>query len=219
MPLAAAAVVCLLATSGVWLFSGSGEDKPTRPIGLDVPVTVPAPDMSSRIPATPDTGAASPTGASASPTAVPTTAAPRTSAPRPTTKPPTQPPATTRPPSPTVPATTAPPPPVPYAVTGAASGNRSREVLTLTVSVANPNTVPLARWSLVLEVGDGWVYDWESSNRSLARASYGGAESQGQQMGGQQQVQLTFWIEYDRSDWPSSISYTFNGARTTVPVG
>ncbi|MDI2132355.1 hypothetical protein [Yinghuangia seranimata] len=146
LPLIAAAVVCLLLTSGVWLFSGSrggDKNKHREPIGLNVPSM--APPTEPTLSGIPTTALPSTTTVSASPTKSkpPTTSKAPTTA-KPTTKAPT---------------TSAPPPPPPPPPSASASdlGVQSGHG-TLTIT-NNNQTAPMNSWALTVTLsGDQFFY-------------------------------------------------------------
>ncbi|GAA4985828.1 hypothetical protein GCM10023205_65390 [Yinghuangia aomiensis] len=208
LPLVIAAVVCLLATSGVWLFRGGDSGKDKTPIGLNVPsVTVSQPEPT-QVPgtATGSPSAAPETTGTASASAKPTktTAAPTTKPPSTTAKPPTS-----APPPPTT------APPKPYAASGSASYDRWNDYVTLTVTVSNPNSAPLGQWTV--GVGGSRVSGaWMQSGPPGAQGTRKGATGSGPVAGGTS-FRLVFVVEYQRNR-PSSITVDVNGATTNIDV-
>lgn len=154
LPLIVAAVVCLLATSGVWLFSGGdkGHKNDKTPIGLNVPTTLaPEPEPTATADADP-TGSPEPSAsasASKNPTKAPTSA-------KPTTKPPAT--------------TTSAPPPRPTEAKAAdmqvaVVANNRRLVIT------NPTDLPLTTWTLTVSLPsdrDNEFYRWVSSDATVS---------------------------------------------------
>ncbi|WP_436773995.1 hypothetical protein [Yinghuangia sp. YIM S09857] len=157
IPLVAAVLVCLLATSGVWLITAEdgGDARDTTPIGLNVPTDAPRADATDTD--GPPAGGKGIQGGQEDPSASASVSpsASKTPAPSKTTKKP----ATSAPPSsaaPPPPSSAPPPPPPPtsappqkeYAVS--ANAERGRWQTTLTITVQNPNATPRGPWSLTL---------------------------------------------------------------------
>lgn len=228
LPLLAAALVCLLATSGVWLFANTGGDdsKNDTPIGLNVPtggVNVPPNTAgSASITGPRASGSAAPSASATGPTAVsvsPSQAGVKSSAPpqssnapqppQPPQPPPGQDPAPpSSPPSASAPPPAAPPPPE---ISPAGDATKSWGSVKLTVTVTYPPGALRKEWVLATP-DNSWGCDDHGSRvadcdgRQGARGS-GEAPREGQ-------VQITFTI-YGAGD---SVSYTFNGAPYTVAV-
>lgn len=208
LPLVIAAVVCLLATSGVWLFRGGDSGKDKTPIGLNVPSVAASQPDPTPVPAT-GTGspsAAPETTATASASAKPTktTAAPTTKPPSTTAKPPTS-----APPPPTT------APPKPYAASGSASYDPWKRSIELTVTVSNPNNAPLGQWTVGVSgsrVSDAWM----DSGPPGAQGTPKGAKGSGPVAGGTS-FRLVFIVKYQRNP-PSSLTVAINGATTNVTV-
>lgn len=215
IPLIVAALVCLLATSGVWLITADKDTdgRDSTPIGLNVPTTAPVPGGTAE--PGPSGGKAmpqdKPTSASPTPSATPTpsksTTKPATSAPPSSAAPP---PSSTPPPP-----TSAPPQPKDYAVSGKASSSRWTDTVTLTISVVNPHQSPLGPWQIDVDEGTGRVVhawantEYQPNQDVLAH----GVMQPGT-------VDVTFVISYRRA--PDQISYTFtfnnNVVRTAVSI-
>ncbi|NUU20882.1 MAG: hypothetical protein HOV68_05110 [Streptomycetaceae bacterium] len=162
LPLIAAALVCLLATSGVWLFSGKG-DKPkkkTEAIGLNVPTQVfeQPPDAESSAPASP-----SPVP-SRSPAKSPAKSPSASKSPSPS---PSK--TTSRPPSSSAPPPAPPPPPQanPADITVRMFDGWNR---TSTISIANRTNLPLNSWTLTITLPNGSTF-------TLFEVSYGDASA------------------------------------------
>lgn len=150
IPLAAVALVCLLLTSGVFLFAGSDRDKGRgRPVSRDVNMPLPAP-----APAFPDAGSPSP-GATGTATASPTKSATRspsasasasaTASTGPTATRSSAPPTSAAPPVPPPPATTG-----PKDITVDATVSDSGWGADGTVVITNRTAHPLPAWDLTL---------------------------------------------------------------------
>lgn len=159
IPLAAAVLVCLLATSGVWLMTAEkdGDERDTTPIGLNVPTEAPGtnatgtdgptagakgmqgekPNPSSASPTASATGSKTPTPSKS--TTKPATSAPPSSAPPPSSS------------APPPPKTTAPPQPKEYAVAASATTSQGGWRTELTITVTNANPMPLGVWKIVIQ--------------------------------------------------------------------
>ncbi|MEU8135264.1 hypothetical protein [Streptodolium elevatio] len=229
IPLAAAVLVCLLATSGVWLITAEkGDDeREATPIGLNVPTEAPGtngtaaddptaggrgiqgekPNQSSAGPTASATGSKSPTS-SKSPTK-PATSAPPSSAPPP-------PSSSAPPPPPPPPTTSAPPKPKEYAVTGSTTSTDFGWSTTVfvTVRVDNPGTTPQKPWRLSVEAPDG-NFLRPSRVQGVDFDEWNVAVHETWQRPGAVEItfRIAFWDEV-----PASITYIFNDVRATVAV-
>lgn len=208
LPLVIAAVVCLLATSGVWLFRGGDSGKDKTPIGLNVPTVVAPQPEPTPAPATDGTSpSATPEAtetATASASAKPTTKAPTTKPPSTTAKPPSSAPP---------PATTA--APKPYAASVSAEAGRYGGVVTITVTVSNPNNVPLGPWTIRLSGRRLSSLQLISSPPGV-QGSDEGAEGTGPVAGGGS-VRLLFTMRF-RGDPPPTLKVDFNGTSSDVDI-
>ncbi|MGA4543776.1 hypothetical protein ACPA54_27685 [Uniformispora flossi] len=203
LPLVIAAVVCLLATSGVWLFRGGDSGKDKTPIGLNVPsVTVSQPEPT-QVPATDAASPSTTATAAASSSAKPTTKAPTTKPPSTTAKPPTSAP----------PVTTA--PPKPYAASSSAFA-RDNGFVAVTVTVSNPNNVPLGTWTVRLSgrrMSDAQLI----SGPPDARGSDTGAAGTGPVAGGSS-FRLLFTMRFRGDTPPSTMRIEINGTASDVSI-
>ncbi|MGW1992371.1 hypothetical protein [Embleya sp. NPDC001921] len=148
IPLAAVAIVCLLLTSGVFLFAGSDRDKGRgRPVSRDVTMPLPAP-----APAFPEAGSPSP-GATTTTTASATRSATRSPSASASATAGTSPPATRSSAPPTSAAPPVPPPPAttgPKDITVDATVSDSGWGADGTVVITNRTAHPLPAWDLTL---------------------------------------------------------------------
>lgn len=225
IPLIAAALVCLLATSGVWLFQGIG-DTPKRdstPIGLNVPTEPVAPptEPASSAPASP--GTASPTSSPNAPSRSPSPSA------RPSRPASPSPVRTTQAPAPRPPSTTAvpvpPPPPPPPTTNAPPPATRANNIeavragwgtIRLTVSVDNPHTTSLD-WRLTLtNLRDAEIIDTASDNDRIVEFTDNGAVGTSP-LEAHRDVELTFWLVYYET-LPASLDFTLDGKPYSVPV-
>ncbi|MFF7243925.1 hypothetical protein ACFZBU_08505 [Embleya sp. NPDC008237] len=212
IPLAVVALVCLLLTSGVFLFSGSDDDKSRHrslPNDLNLPLPAPAyplPGIGSASPGATTSTTASPTksagrspSASASATASTGPTAPRTTAP----------PATTTPPVPPPPATTGPKDiSVDAKVTDSGWGADG------TVVITNRTARPLPAWDLTLTTsgrGSGFTMLWGEGMRTSTDRGIATARGNGPLAPGASAV-----IEFGLYGRVESIGCTFTGVTCTV---
>ncbi|UGQ09954.1 hypothetical protein LO772_24075 [Yinghuangia sp. ASG 101] len=227
LPLLAAALVCLLATSGVWLFSNTGGDDKNNDtaIGLNVPtagVNVPPNRPAENMTGSKRSGSAAPSGSATGPTAVSASPSkPGVKSPTPagssaTSQAPPRPDAPTgQAPAPTTgPASpSAPPPPAPSpppTVSAAGEATKSWGITKLTVTVTYPPGAPYEEW--VLTATDGWQCD---THKSAAAKCRGRGEARGTgEAPSDGRVQITFTI-YGAGD---RVSYRFNNETTTVLI-
>jgi hypothetical protein len=202
LPLVTAALVCLLATTGVLLFRGSGDDHRAAPgpVGLDVRAPTGSSDLS---PVTVEPTASA--TASARPTRTATASA-SASASASTTRPP----ASTAPPATSAPPATPPRPPV-----------NPKEVQVRVVAdwggtgqlqIRNPSAVNTYSWELVVQVKRGGldVYGDASIRKTGKTYSITGRTSLAP--GGTAEL----WYRADRG---TSVSCTLNGASCSLDLG
>ncbi|WTW94534.1 hypothetical protein OG216_14570 [Streptomycetaceae bacterium NBC_01309] len=224
IPLAAAVLVCLLATSGVWLMTAEKDDseRDTTPIGLNVPTQAPGTNATGTDGPTaagkgmqgekPNPSSASPTASatgSKTPTPSKSTTKPATSAPPSSTPPPSS-----SAPPPPPPTTSAPPQPKEYAVSGAAEWRRGSGTR-LTITVKNPNATPLGAWVLEIDDDDLIGANVQDPPASVQISEDGTSATSGGLNGGTS-VTITFRLYFWQR--PSTITYTFAGTSYEVPV-
>ncbi|MET7301850.1 hypothetical protein [Embleya sp. NPDC005575] len=212
IPLAVVALVCLLLTSGVFLFSGSDDDKGRHrslPNDLNLPLPAPAYPLPGTAPASP--------GATTSTTASPTRSAGRspsasasaTASTGPTAARTTAPPRSTAPPVPPPPATTGPKDiSVDATVTDSGWGADG------TVIITNRTARPLPAWDLTLTAsgrGSGFTMLWGEDMRTSTDRGIATARGSGPLAPGASAV-----IEFGLYGRVESIGCTFTGVTCTV---
>ncbi|HSA51789.1 MAG TPA: hypothetical protein VLH10_16965 [Yinghuangia sp.] len=227
----AAALVCLLATSGVWLFSSTGGEAKQNDtaIGLNVPtggVDIPMNTSSEGMTGPSPSGAASPTASASGTkgrTTSPTASKSESKSPTATTS--------SAPPPPPPPSQAPPPPPAPLPSTptpSAPPGKYESSVnavesdwykVTFTIDIQSPQNPPTEGWNVSLvSLPNRAKVTCSSSRTEVATCSDSrkSANSIGPMPTGT--VRVTFTIDYNWRSAPDEVSYSFNGVTTTVSV-
>ncbi|MEU0932013.1 MULTISPECIES: hypothetical protein [unclassified Embleya] len=212
IPLAVVALVCLLLTSGVFLFSGSGDDKGGKraiPNDLNLPLPAPAYPLPRTVPTSP--GATSSPGASPTRSAgrSPSASASATAGTGPTAARSTAPPASIAPSVPAPPATTG-----PKDISVDARVTDSGWGVDGTVVITNRTTRPLPAWDLTLTTSgrqSGFTMLWGEGMRTSTDRGVATARGNGPLAPGASAV-----IEFGLYGRVAAIGCTFTGVTCTV---